>query len=1471
MSRSLAVFLALAVVSGCAEQRPKPTAAGSASRGKAQRGAGLLGRSRAKALPTMEASNLVMQGAPAAALAEEGARGAEAMELFKRYALATVLVRTERGYGSGVLVEAPVPGLVVTNHHVVAGAKLQDLRAKVRVMVGKFAADGSVEPDKEYDAWVLRSDPEKDIAALQIVDPPDRLVRVAIPSSDRDPRVGQDVAAIGNGNVGLLWSMKGCAVNAVGTLSEHAARLRAFQCQNVAAVDSATARFCQENEKERHYLEKTQPARLVQTGCSLSGGDSGGPLLSLNGELLGLNVKVTKDRGGGPGAGNYHVHVSEVREFLKQGLPARPPAMLPDPWKGVASDAVLGDADLDGKFDVLMLPGEDTASLLFDLDQDSVKGTDAPKASDVAEKRAFDAEVQLFVSEKALFAWYDTDNDGTFDRILVKQEKTPLEAYRFQDGGWQRTPESDAGAPLRTSLIADEGLRGRLDKQARLVAQKMGETLSGDLVESTTDSAPQVPDPLRGGGREAQLKDFDGDGLPDSLVTTGVFSKGLQIDPEQASLGRADPASAQKLVAEGSSGARFAAVLQGTSAWVFYDPERNGKLALMLRSEESAGGMAGEAFWIEDGKIVRPAPEHAGRALLRPALLAKSDPERFAEIASQALDSWPLATDEGMGSFPALYDEDTEFEIGGKAPYDNALLFATGDQQRGVLIDLDRVGTRAPKNASAERALQELTAKTFKPSIALVDRAGASWVYYDTDRKGGFDVVLFTTDARLRSRAGRLPDRQGGQGRRRSRAGRRQALPAVPVRRQDDTRRPLQEVRRGQPQGPRGRGLTGLVEAPVAGWPDRLPPGWQVVWLAPSAPPPAQGLVVQRPPGQASTSMAVWREGAALGTLPQASEPALVALPAFAVFDDLWALYLCVCRAQGLALPEKWEAIARYAEAVRQGYWPDKGEPERALQSLYAAVAQHHLQREEPRRDAFLVDAFRLLRAVAECAAAGVAPTDAGLMDRIPGFETFESVLRSDRALYRGDRSRGRAFLARMPPEASPQGIEREVPLLVLRRPVSAQFKTWARRDALAPGGAGFPLLLVELEDGQVVLSADPASKLRLGWLAAPLSEAEAKARGGGPAAWYDGREFDHTLCASPKDGTRLRFDELLSLLRRHLRLRNGSPRRLRGWAWGALAGGAAVLALGLGVALLPGPASRGAIARTGDPLPREELVPVFAESRGMTHFAVVAGVCRSYPEASQLKAACADARAVRELLVSTFGYRPQDVLLLVDDGGPDFYGAPTATNLKKAIEETGRRIRDRDRSSFLFFYAGHGGHFDEAQEFGALQPAGYFDHPELPVAERGWVMTQLKEDVRNWIRARHTLIALDCCYSGFAGARGGPELRPEVMRLWKAEARAVLTAGARSQRSWEAPEWGNHGAFSAFLLRGLTPLAGRMEADVNGDGLVTDDELAGFLQSKVPEAVRRVKGAAQEPQYFRLDEDQTERGQFLFVPATVP
>jgi len=145
------------------------------------------------------------------------------------------------GAGSGFIISRD--GLIVTNHHVVAGRD----RFEVKLFDGR-----------EFEATVVGSDEETDVALLKLKDA-EKLPTVVLGKSDA-LQVGDRVFAIGS-PMGLESSVTTGIVSAKGRGSLGLYR--------------------------ESYLD------FLQTDAAIGPGNSGGPLFNLNGEVIGINTAVS--------------------------------------------------------------------------------------------------------------------------------------------------------------------------------------------------------------------------------------------------------------------------------------------------------------------------------------------------------------------------------------------------------------------------------------------------------------------------------------------------------------------------------------------------------------------------------------------------------------------------------------------------------------------------------------------------------------------------------------------------------------------------------------------------------------------------------------------------------------------------------------------------------------------------------------------------------------------------------------------------------------------------------------------------------------------------------------------------------------------------------------------------------------------------------------------------------------------------
>jgi S1-C subfamily serine protease len=174
---------------------------------------------------------------------------------------------TERrqSVGSGVIVDAG-RGIVLTNHHLLEGARSIDVTLKDR---------------RSYRAQLLGADEDTDLAVLQI--PGVTLTPLQFGDS-RALEVGDFVIAIGN-PFGLGQTVTMGIVSAVG----------------------------------RSGVGDSDLGELLQTDASINPGNSGGPLINLAGEVVGINTALIGPTGANVGIG-FAVPSSRARPAVDRVL-----------------------------------------------------------------------------------------------------------------------------------------------------------------------------------------------------------------------------------------------------------------------------------------------------------------------------------------------------------------------------------------------------------------------------------------------------------------------------------------------------------------------------------------------------------------------------------------------------------------------------------------------------------------------------------------------------------------------------------------------------------------------------------------------------------------------------------------------------------------------------------------------------------------------------------------------------------------------------------------------------------------------------------------------------------------------------------------------------------------------------------------------------------------------------------------------
>ena len=192
------------------------------------------------------------------------------------------------GTGTGIMIDSD--GHILTNYHVVEGATGIEVRFN----------DGSISS-----AELVGSDPANDLAVIQV--DTSGLETTAAELGDSDAmRVGDPVLAIGS------------PFNLEGTLTQGI----------VSAVD-------------RTYSSgaSTRPIReMIQTDAAVNPGNSGGPLLNCQGEVIGINTLLENPTGENVNVGvAFAVAINTANRSLTQMLAGK---TVSHPWLGIAGEDV---------------------------------------------------------------------------------------------------------------------------------------------------------------------------------------------------------------------------------------------------------------------------------------------------------------------------------------------------------------------------------------------------------------------------------------------------------------------------------------------------------------------------------------------------------------------------------------------------------------------------------------------------------------------------------------------------------------------------------------------------------------------------------------------------------------------------------------------------------------------------------------------------------------------------------------------------------------------------------------------------------------------------------------------------------------------------------------------------------------------------------------------------------------------------
>ncbi|MEL6686187.1 MAG: Do family serine endopeptidase [Pseudomonadota bacterium] len=189
--------------------------------------------------------------------------------------------RVENSLGSGVIVRGD--GVVVTNAHVIRGAD------ELRIVLNDR---------REFAAEIIAQDDDLDIAVLQFDTRGEQLPTLRL-EEDGDREIGDIVLAIGN-PFGVGQTVTSGIISALGRT-------------NVSNSSS-----------------------FIQTDAAVNPGNSGGALVNLSGELIGVNTAIFSRSGGSNGIG-FAIPSELVRRAVDSALST---GEIVRPWIGARTDGV---------------------------------------------------------------------------------------------------------------------------------------------------------------------------------------------------------------------------------------------------------------------------------------------------------------------------------------------------------------------------------------------------------------------------------------------------------------------------------------------------------------------------------------------------------------------------------------------------------------------------------------------------------------------------------------------------------------------------------------------------------------------------------------------------------------------------------------------------------------------------------------------------------------------------------------------------------------------------------------------------------------------------------------------------------------------------------------------------------------------------------------------------------------------------
>lgn len=221
--------------------------------------------------------------------------------------------------------------------------------------------------------------------------------------------------------------------------------------------------------------------------------------------------------------------------------------------------------------------------------------------------------------------------------------------------------------------------------------------------------------------------------------------------------------------------------------------------------------------------------------------------------------------------------------------------------------------------------------------------------------------------------------------------------------------------------------------------------------------------------------------------------------------------------------------------------------------------------------------------------------------------------------------------------------------------------------------------------------------------------------------------------------------------------------------------------------------------------------------------------------------------------------------------GFEEVAGAPSLFDEQATLDALTSLVRDKEQlpgalqpdDSLVIFYAGHGATTEskvpnpEDASKTEIRHTGYL----IPVDARkqkpgDWLpLESFLDDISN-LPARHVLVILDACKSGFALSakfkrRGEGQAPGTIVELAGRVSRRVITSATHAQTAMDGGGSGN-----SLFTETLVDAVANLRADVDKDGYITTTDLFSYVRQQVGDTAIRVHHVKQTPDYGYLPGD---------------